>query len=322
MFVEPSTEFEAVIDVGTTGLTGTIGLRINDNLGATVAAFDDTDIEEIADGVYAANTRTSPGTAGQYTLIWTEGAAGDVLGIEDLVVTTEDVSVTIGSGHLYVTRTELKAILKQAGETFQDLAIDIAVEAASRACDGYKRTRFYPTTETRKYTANVVAARRIRSYSERSFFLASSSNELAINDLVSASSVTVDTDGDGDYETTWVEGTDFVFEPANAALEGIPYRSLFLLPQVGKSFPQYKNAIKITGSFGWAAAPGNVKMAAVLMANRFLVKMTKAPLGILVVAANEMVTSAYLGGIDKDAAFLLDTIPGAQRPALQSLQLG
>lgn len=304
MNVAPSAWFEAVIDVGETGLVGTIGLRVNDNLGATTVAFDATHIVEIATGVYAANTRTAPGTAGQYTLIWTRGAGGEVLGIEDLLVTSEVTAVTIGSGHLYVTREDLKTMLSLKNESFADAAIDVAVEAASRAIDGYKRARYYPTSETRVYTP----------WSRRD-------QALKIDDVVSVTAVNVDTDGDLVYDTSWVEGTDFVLDPANAELEGRPKTSILLLPKAGRHFPVTARAIKVEGSFGWAEAPGLVVEAAILLAHRFLTRSRSAPLGILVSTANDMVAQARLGRIDLDAAFLLDQLPDS-KPAIASSQLG
>jgi hypothetical protein len=304
MNVAPSAVYEAVIDVGTTGLVGTIGLRVNDNLGTTVTAFDDTNIDEIADGVYAANTRTAPGTAGQYTLIWTQGVSGTMLGVEDLLVTTEATSAVIGSGTLYVTRVQLKTMRGTAAESFDDAAIDVAVESASRSIDGYKNARYYPTIETRYYT---------NWYSREA--------SLPIDDLVTLTSLLLDTDRDGIYELALVEGTDFVLSPRNAPLEGRPYNAVTLLPVAHRRFPTDPDAIKITGSFGWAAAPGQVSQAAILLANRFLVRMEKAPLGILVAAAADAVAMARLGGIDPDAAFLLDQLPN-RRPGVVSAQLG
>jgi hypothetical protein len=77
MNVQPAALFEAVIEVGDTGLTGTIGVEANDNTGATTVAFTTDGITEIAAGVYAAASLEAPGAEGQYTLIWRDGAAGE-----------------------------------------------------------------------------------------------------------------------------------------------------------------------------------------------------------------------------------------------------
>lgn len=312
MNVRPSTSYEAVAKFPT-GLTGTLGVRTIDNQGATTQTRVTAGIAEYptGSGIYAV-TLTSPGTAGQYTIVWDDGA--DHWATEDLLVTTEDTAATIGSGNLYVTRDELKTILRLQNESYDDTAIDIAVEAASRACDGYKGkpTGFYSgAPQTRYYTAEPYA------------------NSIDIDDLISVSSIQVDLDGDGDYETTWVQGTDFLLDPPNATTDGQPARRLvlpmvsdlivsqdrqtlpMLIPRV--TFPVYQRAIKITGTWGWGAVPAGVKAAAILLANRWLNRVGQAPLGVLVATTNEAVAMASLGSIDKDAAFYLDNIPGASR---------
>lgn len=309
MNIQPSTAYEAVIDVGETGLVGTIGTRVNNNLGATTTAFSSANITEIAVGVYAANTRTSPGTAGQYTIIWTRGSGGEVLGVEDLLVTTDAVTAVPGS-NLYVTTDQLKTTLELAGTTYADDDIDLACEAASRAIDGYTNSRFYPTTETRYYTATWFGPRYSDGFTNE--ITGSSDVWLGIDDAVTVTAVTVDTDGNGSYETTWVEGTDFYLDPANAALEGQPSRRLVLRSQAGRTFPSYDRAIKVVGSFGWAAAPAQVRQAAVILAGRFLKRSRETPYGILTVTG-DAVAAARLGRIDPDVAFLLDTLPGRKQ---------
>jgi len=180
----------------------------------------------------------------------------------------------------------------------------VAVEAASRSIDAYKQARYYPTTETRYYT---------NGYSRET--------SLPVDDIVSVISVDLDMDRDLVYELALVEDTDYVLGPRNAPLEGKPYNAVTLLPLAHRRFPTSPDAIRIVGSFGWASAPGQVSQAAILLANRFLVRMEKAPLGILVAAANDAVAMARLGGIDPDAAFLLDQLPNT-RSSLVSAALG
>lgn len=314
MNVTPTTSFEAVIDTGETGLVTDIGVLTVDNAGATTQAFSVAGIIETpaGSGVYAA-TRTSPGTSGQYTLVWQKLSTGETLGIEDLLVTTEETTATIGSGHLYVTRDDLKEIIGIKSTDYSDKMIDVAVEAASRSIEGYKGgQRFYPAVEIRYYSAMP------------------GDRYVDIDDLISASSVTVDTNGDGTYDRTWVEGTEFLLDPPNAPLAGQPKRRLvirsaggFTYPSTSGwvyetwsvAFPGYQRAIKIDGTFGWAATPGPVKQAAVLIANRFLARVRSAPLGMAVAATAEAVAMARLGRLDPDVAFLLDTIPGGNQRA-------
>lgn len=88
MEVLPSSDYETVVDTGETGLVGTIGTVLIDNLGATTQGFSDADVVEspVGSGVYAA-PRISPGVIGQYTIVWTRGLGGETMGIDDLFVT-------------------------------------------------------------------------------------------------------------------------------------------------------------------------------------------------------------------------------------------
>lgn len=298
MYVNPSTEYEAVLNDGTTGLTGDLELATLDNIGGATQAYDTASISEIAVGVYAA-VRTSPGTVGQYSLVWKLASTGEIRGVDDLTIVSDfndDITV-IGSGNLYVSRADLKTILGIGSDrSYSDIAIDWACAAASRGIDYYKRTRYYPTTEIRYYTCRDTRESR-----------------LWIDDLNSLTSLTVDIDGDGTYETTWTEGTDFVLDPANAQLEGKPKREIVLLSQAGQRFPRWERAVRVSGSFGWASAPAQVTQAAILLANRFLNRAQDAPLGIVAALANEAVAMARVGRIDPDAAFLLDELPGGRR---------
>lgn len=311
--VEPNAAFEAVAKFPT-GLTGTLGVRLIDNVGGTTINRATAGITEYpaGSGIYQ-KTLTAPGTAGQYTIVW-DDAAGH-FAPDDLLVTTEVTSATIGSGNLYVTREELKTILRLANESYADEAIDIAVEAASRACDGYKG----------KSTGFFASSSEIRYYSAGPYDTA-----IDIDDAISISEVAIDLDGSGGYATIWTEGNQFILDPANAVANGVPRRRLVLktagsfasiadprdsLPMLvpTTSFPTYQRAIRVTATFGWAAVPAGVKAAAILIARRLLARWEDAPLGMLVVQSGDAVALAALGAIDKDAAFYLDNIPGASR---------
>jgi hypothetical protein len=302
--VAPSSPFETAIDWGETGLDGTIRVRLLDGDGGTAIAPTTVGIDEFpaSSGRYEV-TLTAPGTAGQYFVFWDDGAVGDGHSAPgDDILVTGDIEAVGSSSNLYVTRTELKVLLKIANETYSDERIDIAVAAASRAIDGYKGTRYYPTTETRYYSPGVY------------------DREINLGDIASISAIAVDRDLDGTYTEEWVNGTDFWLDPPNALADGRPYTTLVLRDQARRRFTRYQRGLRITGSFGWAATPALVKQAAVLIANRLLHRTSSAPLGILVASASEAVATARLGQIDPDAAWLLDQLD--PQPELVSLQLG
>lgn len=301
MNVQPSTSFEAVAKFPT-GLTGTLGVRIIDNAGSTTLARQTSGIAEYpaGSGIYQV-TLTSPGTAGQYSLVWDD--ADGHFAQDDLFVTSESVETVVGDGNLYITAADLRAILGTAGQTYDDTAITIAVNGASRAIDAFKGTWYYPITQTRKYTAL-----------ERRDVI------LPVADLVSVSSVLIDTDGDGTWETTLAADTDYLLEPANAALDGLPFTQLWLRETSRYRWPRHQQAIKVAATWGWAEAPAQVKTSAALLANRFLTRLRQAPLAVVIQAANDMVAMARLGSVDPDVVSNLESLP-SRRTNHASLQL-
>lgn len=302
-YVAPGAAISSRLALGPedTGLVGTVRFRLVDDdstpddpvIGPTTTGIIE---DPSGSGTYLWRG-IAPTTMGKYAPLWDKGAGTPLIPDTDIVVTANAALPFTPSGNEYVTRAELKAMLNLGGETYADADIDVAVEAASRAIDNYKRTRFYPSAETRYYTASA------------------GDEWIVVDDLVSVTSVTVDVDGNGSYETTWVDGTDFVLDPPNAPLEGRPRRRLRLLGQAGRTFPSYRNSIKIVGSFGWATTPTVVRQAARIYAARLLKRGRETPYGILVVAG-EAATAAHMGRIDPDVAFLLDNLPGSRQRLL------
>jgi len=208
----------------------------------------------------------------------------------------------------YVTATEVKDSLEITGETYADNDIDDAVEAASRVIDAYKGTRFFPTAEVRTYTAPVLGG---WNYSDLWMYDAS----LSIYDMCGLNSLTVDMDGDGVYEQTWVRDTDFYLEPNDADLTSKPWNQISLRRQGGKQWPQWQYAISLDGTFGWSTAPGQVTEAAGILANRYLKRVRETPYGMVMIGTDAL-AMARLGKIDPDVAFMLDNISDEDVPLL------
>ena len=195
---------------------------------------------------------------------------------------------------LYVTAAQLKTTLG-IGSTYADADVATAVEAASRACDGYRNVApgsFAAATQTRYYSPQSCDA------------------YLEIDPLNTLTTLKIDTDGDLVYETTWTNGTDFVLLPENGATDGIPWTEVRILPQSGRRFSGYLKGVQIVGSFGWAATPGAVTQSTTILAGRFLKRARETPYGILAITG-DAVAAARLGRIDPDVAFLLDNLPGS-----------
>ena len=298
MNVAPGATYEAVIDWGASGAT--IGMRVANNAGATTVARVTGFTEYPAgSGIYYRGNNTAPGTAGQYSLIFDDDGGTAAVGhvaTEDLLVTGDTPAVS-GTSNLYVSEAEVKSAGDLAGETFADSEIDIVIPAVCRAIDLYKKTRYYPFTATRYYTAPYGATCQ------------------PIFDLNTLTEVAVDDDGDYSYATAWTVDQDFFLGPANAAADGYPYRQIELL-RTSSRFPSHLRAIRVTASFGWAETPAVVKLAAAKLAVRELAALRTAPMGLII--ATE--TAARIGSMYRDIADLLDNLP--PRPKTRSIQLG
>lgn len=192
----------------------------------------------------------------------------------------------------YVTVAALKTTLNLTGETFADTDIGVALEAASRSIDGHCRRRFYADAD----------ALQARYYSPVSKTL------LAIDDLVTLTSLKTDPGADGTFEETWTVNTDFVREPLNPELVDGTLREPWTLLRVHPSGNYYFPAglprtVELTGKFGWAAVPPTVKQACGILAHRLLRRAREAPFGILSIGIDQ--PGARLSQTDPDLAGLL-----------------
>ena len=210
----------------------------------------------------------------------------------------------------YVTPDAMKRTLEIDGTTYADADILVAIGAASRVIDSYKNTRFFPTVETRRYTAP-------ESWDGYGYGNGWFTCSLPIYEMnaTSGSTVSVDMDGDGVFETVWTRDVDYYLEPINAELTGKPWDQITLRFQSGTQWPGYQYGIQVQGSFGWATAPAQVVEACSILANRYLKRTRETPYGIVTVGTDAM-SAARLGKIDPDVAFMLDQIYDDDTPLL------
>lgn len=184
----------------------------------------------------------------------------------------------------YVTDDELKATLSLTGTTFADADVTSANGAASRAIDKVCGRFFYTSTQTRYYSPD---------------------NEwrLEIHDLNDLTSLKTDPDGDGAFQYTWTEHTDFELEPLNAATDGEPWTAIRRRPAGGYYLPcLMPRSVQVIGDFGWAATPPAIVQAASILATRLLVRSRQAPLAVLINAE----TAARIASTDPDVAALVE----------------
>lgn len=166
----------------------------------------------------------------------------------------------------YLTSAELKATLELTGETFADDDIALAITSASRAIDNICNRRFWLDADSSQ----------VRYYTARHGRL------LEIDDLVVLTSLLTDQDGDGTFETTWVENSDFVLEPLNASADGEPSTAIrrrhlgsFYLPR------NVERGVQVTGQFGWPSVPSEVTSATGILAARLVARSREAPFGVI-----------------------------------------
>ncbi len=103
------------------------------------------------------------------------------------------------------------------------------------------------------------------------YFTASTYNTVQIDDCYTITSVDLDFDDDGVYETN-LPSTDYVTLPLNGIgtnrQSGWPATGLRIVTRTGY-FPRYRRpGVKVSATFGWQATPTDVIEATYLMAHR------------------------------------------------------
>ena len=172
-----------------------------------------------------------------------------------------------------------------ASDTANDARLTAILAAASRQVDGLCNRRdagFFSETATRVYDADR-------------------GDYLAIDDLVSVTTLKTDQDGDRTYETTWLT-TDYDLEPANAAVRGFPYTAIRTAPRGTQWFPTQRRGVQIVGTWGWAAVPEPVAEACLLITTRIYRRPT-LPFGLA--GSPELGQLTDLPAVDPDVRTLL-----------------
>lgn len=176
----------------------------------------------------------------------------------------------------YATLAELRAKIDYTtANTSDDTELEDVIEAASRNIDQYCRRIFYQDDAATKY------------------YTAEFKDRLFIDDIRTFTTVTID-------GVTWTKDSDFYARPYNP-INGEPWTSIepddAQLPfPVGE-----QRACVITGDFGWAAVPPEVKEACLLEASRLHARRT-APFGV---AGNTDMGVAFLGAVNDPQARVL-----------------
>lgn len=167
----------------------------------------------------------------------------------------------------YVTDAALTATIGLTSTTFAAADITAANKAAARAIDDICKRRFWEDASdvTRYYSPE----RRDR---------------VEIDDLVTFTSLMTDDNGDGVFENTWTQNTDFVFEPINAPVDDPagPWTHIRVLPQGSFMFNTfYPRSMQLVGKYGWPAVPDGIVEANTMLATRLLRLAREAPFGVV-----------------------------------------
>lgn len=163
----------------------------------------------------------------------------------------------------YASLAQVKAALRiPTSDTQDDTLLELCIESSSRQIDGYTQRIFYPLTAT------------TRVYTPQSAVL------VEIDDLVTLTSLVTADDGQT-FSTTWT-ASDYQLEPLNGKTGGISTPSTRIRAVGDYLFPVYSNeeaTVRVTGTFGFSAAPTDIVQATVLMAMRQF-KRYDSPLGV------------------------------------------
>ncbi len=294
-YLAPSTAYTSRVNLGParTGLVGTIRFRLLDN---------DTTANDPAYGPSTAGIIEDPTGSGSYVFSgstpamvgWFSPAFDDGVTLsnlffdEDILVTASGTAVPVLS-NLYITATELKAARDMTGYTYADGDIDRAILSASRTIDQVCRRRFYLDAD----------ATSVRYYTPERY------DRIEVDDLVALTSLKIDMNGDGVYEYTMVQTTDYRAHPPNASLEGWPTTAFIRNRLSGRYFPCWEQAVEVTAQFGWAAVPGSIQQATLILASRYLSRSREATFGIIAVGGAGEGAAMRISRTDPDVYDLL-----------------
>jgi hypothetical protein len=209
-------------------------------------------------------------TAGYY-LVWWEVTTTSGGRTQDYNEALIEIAEHAPADSAYVELEEFKSTAELTGTTFSDPDARDALVAASRIVDDITGRRFYADAD----------ALQVRYYVPDLTDLA---DEIYIDDLLDVTAVAVDRDGDGVFEETWVENTDYRLEPRNAPASGEPWTSIRVLGQT-TSFGYFDDTenmtVRVTGQFGQTSAPAGVKTAVKIIATQLFQRKRQAPFGVV-----------------------------------------
>lgn len=180
---------------------------------------------------------------------------------------------------VYVDRGEFRERIGDKSTTSNDM-VDSVLEMACRAIDretGVAPGMWAPISSTAlKFTA----------YGGTTLYLRDTSGGQCFLRTITTNKLEIDSDADGSFDDyVWDLADGWVRAlPENAAAFSEPYTALELNPYHASAplttWPTYKNAIQITGTWGWAVTPGAIVELVVDMARNVLQAQRSGAVGI------------------------------------------
>ena len=228
------------------------------------------DITKSATGVYKLDVACQPSVTGieglwSYAFIGT-GAAADVQPGTWRVYATDQ-------SRWYVGPEELKDRLSITNTASDSILAGVCL-ATSRWIDRYCGRHFFRVSDTRTYQPTNIAL-------------------LTVDDIVSVTSLKIDTSGTGVFDQTWTQNTNYMLRVGEAEFNQLslgeprPYTQVQV---IGGSnwFPYiwpytHLDRVQIVGTFGWPQVPAAVSQAALLIASDWF-KLKDAPWGVAGIA--------------------------------------
>lgn len=324
VYYDNAAEASAIVPVVFTSLAGivtdpsSITCVVTDPVGSSISytyggSGPNNTILRAAAGNYTLSL-TGITLAGLYTAVWV-GTGNNVQQVTPTTVRIVPLNaVGTGMQYWYTGKEELKSRLNIT-DSNSDYEIQLAIQAVTNWINAYCGRHFYQLTEARTYMPTNIW-------------------EIGIDDLVSTPAVVagvavkVDYDGDGIFETSWVQNVNYQLKLSgpgnsqdnynvNAAGVPRPYRQLQVLMGTPGSTAQNGgwlpfiwpytplNRVQVTGTWGWNVIPPNVQQASVMLcADIFKTKDAPwgiagtAETGLMRVAANPMVVEFLHDYID------------------------
>lgn len=183
----------------------------------------------------------------------------------------------------YATLQQLKSAIGIA-DGFDDSALEMALEAASRQIDSYTERYFYNAGTATKIFAPI------------------DNWVCPTEDFTTLTQVQTSEDGDT-WDTTWA-ADDWQAEPLNGRAGGLVTSYTQIRAVEDYLFP-YRNGeatVRLTGTWGWSAVPIAITQATIILASRIF-KRLDSPLGII---SNELGSMRIGFRLDPDVQHLIE----------------